>query len=182
MLEASTYPGMKVLEFAFGSGNTNGYLPHNFKNTNSICYTGTHDNETIAGWIKSADEKTAKHCRDYLGVKTDKEVPWAMIRLCWSSVSDTAITQMQDLLGLDNKARMNTPSTLGDNWKWRLEDFSELDDKLAQKLAELTLLYGRCAEEKPKEEKTEKTEKTEKNDKTDTKEDISDKRKDGSDG
>ena len=184
MLEASTYPGMKVLEFAFGSGNTNSYLPHNFKNTNSICYTGTHDNETIAGWINSADEKTAKHCREYLGVKTDKEVPWAMIRLCWSSVSNTAVTQMQDLLELDNKARMNTPSTLGDNWKWRLEDLSALDDELAKKLAELTVLYGRCAEEK-QEDKAEDKDKTEdKKDKAKDgiKEETSDNGKDGSDG
>lgn len=147
MLEASTYPGMKVLEFAFGSGSSNTYLPHNFKSSNSICYTGTHDNETIAGWIKNADRKTAKHCREYLGVQTDTQVPWAMIRLCWSSISDTAITQMQDILGLDNTARMNTPSTLGGNWQWRLSDLSCLDDKLAKKLADLTVLYGRCAEE-----------------------------------
>ena len=164
MLEASTYPGMKVLEFAFGSGNTNTYLPHNFKNTNSICYTGTHDNETIAGWIDGCDEKTAKHCRDYLGVKTNKEVPWALIRLCWASVSDTAITQMQDLLNLDNKARMNTPSTLGDNWKWRLRDFAPLDDALAKKLADMTELYGRCEQTPDEEEKpAEKAEKPAKN-------------------
>ena len=152
MLDASGYPGMKVLEFAFGSGADNGYLPHNFKNTNSICYTGTHDNETVAGWIKNADKKTAEHCKQYLGVKTDAEVPWAMIRLCWSSISQTAVAQMQDILCLDNSARMNTPSTLGDNWKWRLADFSELNSELAQKLADLTRLYARCPEEKQEQE------------------------------
>ena len=143
MLNASGYPGMKVLEFGFDSDNTNGYLPHNFKTTNSICYTGTHDNETILGWIKSCDEKTRSYCKDYLGVTKDEFVPWAMVRLCWSSVCDTAIAQMQDILCLDDKARMNTPSTVGANWKWRLESFDKLDDTLAERLAKKTAVYGR---------------------------------------
>ena len=143
MLNASGYPGMKVLEFGFDSDNTNGYLPHNFKTTNSICYTGTHDNETILGWIKSCDEKTRSYCKDYLGVTKDEFVPWAMVRLCWSSVCDTAIAQMQDILCLDDKARMNTPSTVGANWKWRLESFDKLDDTLTERLAKITAVYGR---------------------------------------
>lgn len=143
MLNASGYPGMKVLEFGFDSDSTNGYLPHNYKTTNSICYTGTHDNETILGWIKSCDEKTAEYCKDYLGVTKDEFVPWAMVRLCWSSVCDTAIAQMQDILCLDSKARMNTPSTVGANWKWRLESFDVLDDRLAERLAKITAVYGR---------------------------------------
>ena len=143
MLNASGYPGMKVLEFGFDSDNTNGYLPHNFKTTNSICYTGTHDNETILGWIKSCDEKTRSYCKDYLGVTKDEFVPWAMVRLCWSSVCDTAIAQMQDILCLDDKARMNTPSTVGANWKWRLESFDKLDNTLAERLAKITAVYGR---------------------------------------
>lgn len=143
MLNASGYPGMKVLEFGFDSDNTNGYLPHNFKTTNSICYTGTHDNETILGWIKSCDEKTRSYCKDYLGVTKDEFVPWAMVRLCWSSVCDTAIAQMQDILCLDDKARMNTPSTVGANWKWRLESFDKLNDTLAERLAKITAVYGR---------------------------------------
>ena len=159
MLDASGYPGMKVLEFAFGSGADNVYLPHNFKNSNSICYTGTHDNETIAGWIAGADRKTVKHCKDYLGVTKNADVPWAMIKLCWASVSQTAITQMQDLLQLDNSARMNTPSTLGGNWQWRLESMDELTDALAKKLAELTQLYGRCKCGQPDEDKDEKEKK-----------------------
>lgn len=143
MLNASGYPGMKVLEFGFDSDNTNGYLPHNFKTTNSICYTGTHDNETILGWIKSCDEKTRSYCKDYLGVTKDEFVPWAMVRLCWSSVCDTAVAQMQDILCLDDKARMNTPSTVGANWKWRLDSFDKLDDTLAERLAKITAVYGR---------------------------------------
>ena len=113
------------------------------KTTNSICYTGTHDNETILGWIKSCDEKTRSYCKDYLGVTKDEFVPWAMVRLCWSSVCDTAIAQMQDILCLDDKARMNTPSTVGANWKWRLESFDKLDDTLAERLAKITAVYGR---------------------------------------
>ncbi|MBQ7069708.1 MAG: 4-alpha-glucanotransferase [Ruminococcus sp.] len=143
MLEASGYPGMKVLEFAFDGDPSNGYLPHNFKNTNSVCYTGTHDNETAAGWIKNCDAGTAKFCKQYLGLKNDKYVPWALVRLCWSSISDTAIAQMQDILCLGSEARMNTPSTLGGNWAWRMESLDALDDELITRLYELTRTYGR---------------------------------------
>ena len=143
MLDAAGYPGMKILEFAFDSDPQNVYLPHNYKTSNSICYTGTHDNETIAGWIKSADEKTVKYCKEYLNVKNTNDIVWGMIRLCWASISDTAITQMQDILELDSSARMNTPSTVGENWKWRLEDMSALNSKLEKKLAKLTDTYGR---------------------------------------
>jgi 4-alpha-glucanotransferase len=79
----------------------------------------------------------------YLGVTRQADVPWAMIRLCWASVCDTAITQMQDLLGLDNKARMNTPSTLGGNWTWRLDSMDKLDTVLAERLYKLGKTYGR---------------------------------------
>lgn len=143
MLDAAGYPGMKILEFAFDSDPQNVYLPHNYKTSNSICYTGTHDNETIAGWIRSADEKTVKYCKEYLNVKNTNDIVWGMIRLCWASISDTAITQMQDILELDSSARMNTPSTVGENWKWRLEDMSALNSKLEKKLAKLTDTYGR---------------------------------------
>lgn len=145
MLESSGYPGMKILEFAFDSDPDSVYLPHNFKNSNSICYTGTHDNETIAGWVNSADEKTIGYCKEYLGVTEDSDIIWGMIRLCWSSISDTAIAQMQDFLELDSSARMNTPSTVGENWKWRLVNMAVLDDKLAEKIARLTEIYGRAA-------------------------------------
>ena len=97
----------------------------------------------LLGWIKSCDEKTRCYCKDYLGVTKDEFVPWAMVRLCWSSVCDTAIAQMQDILCLDDKARMNTPSTVGANWKWRLESFDKLDDTLAERLAKITAVYGR---------------------------------------
>lgn len=148
MLESAGYPGMKVLEFAFDSDADNVYLPHNFKNSNSICYTGTHDNETVAGWVNSADEKTLAFCKDYLNVSEDSDIIWGMIRLAWASVSDTAVAQMQDFLELDSSARMNTPSTVGDNWKWRLVNMAVLDDNLAEKIAKLTVTYGRAPKSK----------------------------------
>ena len=115
LLKKSGYPGMKVLEFAFDKDGKSVYLPHNFKDKNSVVYTGTHDNETIAGWVKSQNKEDIAFCKKYLGVKRNKDIPWAMIRLAWGSVSDTAIAQMQDFLELDNTARMNTPSTVGNN-------------------------------------------------------------------
>ena len=143
MLEASGYPGMKVLEFGFDGDASNPYLPHNYKSTNSVCYTGTHDNETAAGWIKGCDAGTAAFCKQYLGLTNDKYVPWALVRLCWASVCDTAIAQLQDILCLGNEARMNTPSTLGGNWAWRLDDMSMLDDELIERLYNLGRTYGR---------------------------------------
>lgn len=142
LLKASGFPGMKVLEFAFAPDGKSNYLPHNFKNSNSVCYTGTHDNDTLAGWAKSISRKERKFCRDYLGVKRNRDIPWGMIRLAWGSVSDTAIAQMQDFLELGSEARMNTPSTLGENWRWRCKK-EYLTDELTEKIGELTTIYDR---------------------------------------
>ncbi len=142
LLKASGYPGMKVLEFAFDPKGDSIYLPHNFSSPNYVCYTGTHDNETALGWVKSASRAELKFCREYLNVKRNKDIPWAMIRAAWSSTADTAIAQMQDLLGLDSTARMNIPSTVGKNWRWRMSP-DALTDELAQRLAALTKLYSR---------------------------------------
>ena len=144
LLKASGYPGMKVLQFAFDSDPSNGYLPHNYNSTNCICYTGTHDNETAAGWVSSQNRKTLKYCREYLDVKRNKDIPWAMIRAAWGSIADTAIAQMQDFLELDSSARMNIPSTLGGNWQWRMTG-GELTDELAERIRRLTVTYGRLA-------------------------------------
>lgn len=145
LLKASGYPGMKVLEFAFDPDGKSVYLPHNFNSSNYVCYTGTHDNDTILGWVRSASRKELKFCRDYLNVKRNRDIPWGMIRAAWSSVADTAIAQMQDFLELDSQARMNIPSTVGTNWKWRLCG-GELTDELAEKIAELTVLFDRTGE------------------------------------
>lgn len=142
LLKCSGFPGMKVLEFAFDPDGKSDYLPHNYKNSNNVCYTGTHDNDTIVGWVKSASRKELKFCRDYLGVKRNKDIPWGMIRLAWASVSDIAIAQMQDFLELGSDARMNVPSTLGGNWQWRCNK-SSITDELAEKIAGVTVLYDR---------------------------------------
>ena len=152
LLKASGYPGMKVLQFAFDSDPDNGYLPHNYKNTNCVCYTGTHDNETAVGWVNSNKRKVLKYCREYLNIKQNKDIPWGMIRAAWGSIADTAIAQMQDFLELDSSARMNIPSTLGGNWQWRMTG-GELTDELAERIKALTVTYGRIVPE-PKPKKT----------------------------
>jgi len=145
MLKASGFPGMKVLEFAFDASGESTYLPHNFQNTNSVCYTGTHDNETLAGWVKKMSRKDAAFARDYLNVRRNAEIPKAVIRAAWASVSETAIVQMQDLLGLGAEARMNIPSTLGGNWQWRMQE-GAATDALSEELLKLTKLFGRLPE------------------------------------
>lgn len=146
LLKNSGFPGMKVLQFAFDADGKSNYLPHNYKNSNNVCYTGTHDNETVVGWVKSAGRKELKFCRDYLNVKRNKDIPWGMIRAAWASISDTAIAQMQDFLELDSNARMNTPSTLGGNWQWRATE-DMFTEELAQKIYDLTKLYDRLGED-----------------------------------
>lgn len=144
MLKAAGYPGMKVLEFAFG-GDDSGYLPHNY-DKNSVVYIGTHDNETALGWYLGADKATKKRIRRYLGLgkNADNEtVVSALIREAYASVSDTCIIQMQDLLCLDNSARMNIPSTIGGgNWAWRM-DKGALTRELSKKLKRLAKTYYR---------------------------------------
>lgn len=134
-------PGMKVLQFAFDSDADNFYLPHNHV-VNSICYTGTHDNDTTAGWFETASEYTKKHCREYLRVADDDSIAWVMTAAAFASVSRIAIVPMQDLLELGQEGRMNTPSVPAGNWSWRVrsEDFSKA---LSEKLYKLTRLYGR---------------------------------------
>ena len=134
-------PGMKILQFAFDSPEANDFIPHNY-NKNCIVYTGTHDNDTIVGWFKSASADDRKYVLEYLNTDT-KEIHWSFIRLAWSSVANTAIVPMQDLLGLGTRARMNLPGTTRNNWQWRAKagDFSP---ELADKLAHLTILYGRA--------------------------------------
>ena len=143
LVKKSGYPGMKVLLFAFDGDPESDYLPHNY-GKNAVVYTGTHDNDTIEGWVKTAKEKDLSFAMNYLGVTWKKQLRPAMIRSALGSVADTAVIPMQDYLGLDNAARMNLPSTLGENWKWRLLP-EELTDELAEKMAEMAKLYGRSA-------------------------------------
>ncbi len=127
LLEKSGYPGMKVIEFAFDSKEESDYLPHNYCK-NSVVYTGTHDNDTIVGWYNNISDEDRLASNDYLGIDENvRNIKWEFIRLALASVSNTAIIQMQDYLGLGSEARVNTPSTLGDNWKWRMceDEFTE---------------------------------------------------------
>lgn len=142
----SGYPGMKVIEFAFDSRDTgcaNDYLPHNY-NRNCVVYTGTHDNETLVSWYKEISEKERKMLRDYLHdyMTPDEEIYGSIIALAMRSVADICIIPIQDYLGLDNSARMNAPSTLGDNWKWRIQK-NQFDKELQKNIKKMALMYGR---------------------------------------
>ena len=139
------FPGMKVLEFGFDSDEKNDYLPHNYE-ANSIVYAGTHDNETLAGWLNHISGYTKEHLMDYLAIADEEEYEKTaldkVIRMAYGSVSSVAILQMQDILGLGNEARTNEPSTIGYNWKWRLQP-GQLTEKNAEYLKKLTVLYRR---------------------------------------
>ena len=118
--EETGLPGMRVLEFAFDSVDGSGsvYLPHSYPR-DCVAYVGTHDNDTALGWLSAASPDDAARARDYLGLNEREGEGWGMMRGIWSSVADTAIVQMQDILRLGGEARMNVPSTVGQNWKWR---------------------------------------------------------------
>ncbi len=135
------YPGMKILEFAFDGNDDNGYIPHNF-DKNCVVYTGTHDNDTVFGWYPTLNKEQKKFVRDYLNVKSAKDVGWGMIRLALMSTADTAIIPFQDYLGLGSEARMNIPSTLGGNWSWRMKPYA-YTQALANKISALAAIYGR---------------------------------------
>ncbi|MDR1253085.1 MAG: 4-alpha-glucanotransferase [Treponema sp.] len=142
MLKASGYPGMKVLQFAFDSREASDYMPYTY-GCNCVVYTGTHDNPTSLGWFKSARPEDVRMALDFFGIKTSREGNWAFIRCALASVADTAVIPMQDYLGLDNRARMNTPSTLGgDNWLWRMLD-GAASPALAERIRRLAEVYGR---------------------------------------
>lgn len=144
LVKKTGYPGMKVLEFAFDSREKSDYMPHNYEQ-NCVIYTGTHDNDTIQGWYRSMAPEDRQLSIDYMGnEKTDlKDIHWDFIRLALGSVARLAIIPIQDYLGLGTQARMNQPSTLGNNWKWRLLE-EEITEELLNKIAKMTELYGRC--------------------------------------
>jgi 4-alpha-glucanotransferase len=143
LLEASGYPGMKVLQFAFDPREPGGYMPYTY-NRNCVVYTGTHDNSTTMGWFKSAPPESVNFAIEFLGLNNNKEGHWAFIRCALASVAQTAIIPMQDYLGLDDRARMNTPSTIGGNWQWRMLP-GAATPALAQEIRRLTGLFGRTA-------------------------------------
>jgi 4-alpha-glucanotransferase len=140
--ESLGYPGMKVLQFAFDSGPTNPFLPHNF-DRNVVVYTGTHDNDTSRGWFESCSAREQEDVRRYLNVD-GQDIAWDLIRLALSSVADVAIYPVQDVLTLGSEGRMNYPGRVGGNWNWRLGP-GQLSDAYGARLADLTTLFGRNA-------------------------------------
>ena len=145
------FPGMRILQFAFGGDTKNTDLPHNY-HRNVVAYTGTHDNDTSVGWFQSEAgsgstrtaaqiERERKFCLDYLG-SDGREIHWHLIRAVLASVAGTAIIPLQDVLGLGNDARMNLPNSTQGNWNWRYLP-GALTPQIQQRLNELTALYGR---------------------------------------
>jgi 4-alpha-glucanotransferase len=135
------FPGMKILQFAFGGDNANPYLPHHHV-PNCVVYTGTHDNDTTLGWWQALDEHTRAHVHEYLGIVGASDMPWPLIRAALESVANTAIFPLQDALSLDSSHRMNIPGTAQGNWRWRF-DWQDVPPGLAEKLHHLTALYQR---------------------------------------
>ncbi|MCQ2460170.1 MAG: 4-alpha-glucanotransferase [Ruminococcus sp.] len=141
MLDKCGYPGMKVLQFGFSDG-TNEHLPHNFTSSHCYAYTGTHDNETLNGWVEVMDKQSLKFTKKYLNVKKKKDIPMAVVRATWGSVAEVAVAQIQDFLDSSKDDRMNTPSTLGCNWQFRTKS-SDFTSSLAKTIKKLNKMYNR---------------------------------------
>ncbi len=150
LVRESGFPNMKVLEFAFDArdtGSSDDYLPHNY-DENCIAYTGTHDNQTITSWLESITEEERMMARAYLcdAYTPEKELYLPFIALIMRSRANVSIIPMQDWLGLSDESRMNTPSTVGNNWRWRVKQ-SELDGDVKNVIFYMTQSYGRLAEQ-----------------------------------
>jgi 4-alpha-glucanotransferase len=133
-------PGMKVLQFGFASDAANEHLPHNY-GKNFVVYTGTHDNNTTLGWLKSATKEERINVRRYFR-RTRRQALDRVIEACWGSVAEIAIMPMQDLLRLDGKGRMNVPGVASGNWEWRFR-WSQLRQSRRDFLKEITQKYNR---------------------------------------
>lgn len=134
-------PGMKILQFAFDSSEANDYIPHNYIK-NCVVYTGTHDNDTVLGWYEKASDADKKYLLAYLN-SNGSDICKDLIRAAWSSVANTAMVPMQDLLRLGGDARINLPGTTVNNWLWRMRE-EDMNETLAAELAEITVLYDRA--------------------------------------
>ena len=141
LVKKTKYPGMKIIQFAFDSREESDYLPHNYIR-NCVVYTGTHDNDTTEHWFQTLNRHDRNFAKRYMNLKGKKPVCPEFIRMVLSSVADTAIIPMQDYLGLGAEARMNTPSTLGNNWRWRMQA-GECSAELAVQMKKTAKLYGR---------------------------------------
>ena len=147
----------KVLQFAFGSGSDNEYLPHNYT-PNSVVYTGTHDNETLMQYLECTQDHVRSHIREYMNRPhaSNGELCENLIWMAMSSVGKYCVIPIQDYLGLGKEARMNYPSTLGHNWEWRVRK-EQLTHDLASYIAHMTGLSYRWRIDPPKEEETNET-------------------------
>ncbi|HSN91767.1 MAG TPA: 4-alpha-glucanotransferase [Anaeromyxobacteraceae bacterium] len=146
------FPGMAVLQFAFGNDpQAPSFQPHNYER-DTVAYTGTHDNDTVVGWweggtgtsVRTEEDVAREKARARAYLATDgREMHWVMIRAVLASVADTAVVPLQDVLGLGSEARLNRPSTLGGNWRWRVRE-EALGPGPAERLRALSALYGRA--------------------------------------
>lgn len=148
LLKDTGFPGMKLIQFAFDSREESDYLPHTYPK-NCVVYTGTHDNDTIMGWFKTAPKESIKYAKEYLRLSKEEGYNWGTMKAVWGCVGDMAIVPMQDILGIGSEGRMNTPSTLGMNWKWRAVD-GQITSALAKKVCKNMEIY--CRKRKTKEE------------------------------
>ena len=143
LLKDSGYPGMKVIQFAFDSRDSDNYLPHTYTN-NCVVYTGTHDNTTTRAWFHEARKECRDFAKEYLrkSALDEDTLAWDFIAMAMGSVANLCVIPMQDYLCLDERARINTPSTLGGNWVWRM-DSDAVTDELIEEMKKMTMLYGR---------------------------------------
>ena len=143
LLKDSGFPGMKVIEMGFDSRDSNSkeYLPHNIIH-NSVAYTGSHDNDTIKGWFETAAKEDIEFAKKYMRIRDEQDISWDVIAVLMQSSARLTIVQAQDLLGLGTKARMNTPSTIGENWIWRAKE--DMSEAISKRLKEYTLMYERA--------------------------------------
>lgn len=140
LLKQAAYPGMKVLQFGFDPTGKSEYLPQNYTSQNCVVYTATHDSDTAAGWFNDLDRKTKRFVKEYLGIRRASELPTALIDIAWKSTADMAMTTIQELCNFGSEARINIPSTVGNNWRWRAleEDFTAESAAYLNRLTEIT--------------------------------------------
>lgn len=139
------FPGMRILQFAFGGDPNNAYLPHHYIQ-NCVVYPGTHDNDTALGWWQAAGDHEKWHVAEYFGCTHPDQIQnisWEFIRVALASVGDLAILPMQDVLGLDGRARMNDPRYNEGQWRWRFTDTNLLSSEVSERLSKLTRMYSR---------------------------------------
>ena len=141
LVEDSGFPNMKVLHIAFNLDEESEHMPHSLAK-NSVIYTGTHDNHTTVSWLESISKGELNYAIEYLKLNPQEGYNWGIIRGAWASPADLSIAPMQDFLGLDDKARMNVPSTIGGNWNWRMKS-TDLTEELGNKIAKMTKIYWR---------------------------------------